>query len=154
MESPRQELPVKYPAKVLVVDVTAHKVLILQLEGGEREKRGIEEWHVPGGSFEAEVDENLEATGVREVAEEVGLRVTIIKRLGEAAWDAYYEGEPTHFEASFFLAELAQDPLEAVIDRSEADALAWVDESTMNNYPGLTPEARKFIPIALEAYSL
>lgn len=151
-KSIESELPVRYPAKVLVVDKIARKVLILRLEGGERAKRQIDEWHVPGGSYEEEKDVDLEATAIREVQEEVGLKVKVIKKLGESAWDAYYEGERTHFEATFFLAELDQDPAEAVIDKSEADELAWVDETTMLDYLALTPEARRFIPMALEDY--
>lgn len=147
-----ETLPVRYPAKALVVDKVARKVLILRLEGKERELRGIDEWHVPGGSFEEEKDADLEATAIREVQEEVGLKIRVIKELGKSAWDAYYEGERTHFEATFFLAELDQDPNEAVIDISEADELAWVDEQTMLDYPALTPEARRFIPLALEDY--
>ncbi len=151
-ESIPTDLPVRYPAKALVVDKATRKVLILRLEGGERAKRGIDEWHVPGGSYEQEKDVDLEATAIREVQEEVGLRIRVICELGKSAWDAYYEGERTHFEATFFLAELEQDPNEAVIDRSEADELAWVDERTMLDYPALTPEARRFIPMALEDY--
>ncbi len=147
-----QDLPTRIAAKAIVVDTEARRVLILRLEPKERAQRGIDEWHIPGGSFEEGKDENLEATAIREVKEEVALSVRIIKEIGRASWDALFEGSPTHFEATFFHAELDQDPADAVIDTKEACELAWIDTSDMSNYPALTKEAKEFIPPVLAEY--
>lgn len=147
-----QELPTRHAAKAIVVDTDTRKVLMLRLEPNERAQRGIDEWHIPGGSFEEDMDTSIEETATREVKEEVALDIRIIKEIGKASWDALFEGTPTHFEATFFHAELAQDPAEAVIDTNEAEELAWIDEGDMDQYPALTKEAKEFIPLVLAEY--
>ena len=147
-----ENLPVKYPAKVVLVDAATQKVLVLRLEKNERKKRGIDEWHLPGGSFDESLDSSLEDTAHREVLEETGLTMKIVKRIGVAARDAFYEGNKSHFEATFFHAELTQDPNDAVVDASEADELAWINGNDIASYPALTREAKKYIPEVLSEY--
>jgi len=145
---------VKNPAKVVVVHPERSAALILHLEAEERRKRGIDEWHLPGGCFETDKDQTLEDTAHREVSEETGgLQIRILGTLGTAGWDAYYEGEPAHFEATFFQAEALPDEATGRIPdiqtSQESDAAAWVSVRQLNDYPGLTTEARRYITQAL-----
>ncbi len=138
-------------AKVILVHPEQEKFLTLRLSAEEREARGIDEWHVPGGSREPE-DKRLEDTAIREVFEETGFRVEIVRELGQAAWSAFYEGQPADFEATFFEAHLVegQDPDGINLQTEEASDCAWIGIDQFEDYPGLTPEAKDFSRIAFD----
>ena len=144
-------LPVRESAKALIVDTSRLTVLILRLNEQEREARGIDEWHIPGGSKE-DSDGSFTDAAVREVQEETGIRSDQLEYLGELGgdeWDAFYEGEPTHFVAKFLAFALKAGVDVDVVISSESSGSAWITEAEMEDYPALTPQARKFIPEAI-----
>jgi 8-oxo-dGTP pyrophosphatase MutT (NUDIX family) len=147
MTSGVESMPREVAKTVLIHEGRA---LILRLESEEREKRGIDEWHVPGGSREPE-DVDIEDAATRETLEETGLKVTIVRKLGEARWEAFYNGKPASFKADFFESKLedGQTPDMLKLDKTEADDYAWIKVSDFDAYPALTDEAKKFISMVL-----
>ena len=144
----------KQVGKAIIVHCPTMRALILRLEPEERAKRSTpdrayDEWHVPGGSLEERDGGSTEAAAVREGSEETGLDVRVVHKIGEAAWDAFYEREPAHFTADFYLCTAAGDqsePPEVVIGRESADS-AWVTVDELSGYMerGLTAEADQYI---------
>lgn len=65
---------------------------------------------VPGGAVEP--GETLEAAGVREVAEETGLSVAIVRKLGVAREPGSFEPDFEH-ESHYFEAVAVADPADA-----------------------------------------
>lgn len=138
-------------AKAVLVNPQNNTALILRLNKTERERRGIDEWHMPGGVRD-DPAEDMPQTACREVAEESGLKARVIRELGKEEWNAYYEGTPAHFEATIFELEVVCDaanaPQAEVSD--EHSESAWISSAELGNYPALTKEARKYINLVLE----
>lgn len=138
----------KVAAKAVLVDPKTNRALILRLNRKEREKRGIDEWHLPGGALDYP-EEPFDVAVVREIGEESGIqKVKVLGELGVEEWDAFYEGEPAHFEAHMLEAEvIGEVPKVSISDEHEESA--WVGRLDLDRYPALMPEARKYIGEAL-----
>lgn len=138
-------------AKAIIIDTSIMAALILRLEPVERARRGIDEWHVPGGSRD-DPNDTLEGVVRREIKEETGFDdVMLVDELGSAEWDALYQRQPAHFTAKFFLFTRAGDgsrPLVELCD--ESDGYDWITENQAVDYEHLTDEARKYIPLGFE----
>jgi 8-oxo-dGTP pyrophosphatase MutT (NUDIX family) len=144
-------LPVRGSAKAVIVDPETMAVLVLRLSETERLARGIDEWHIPGGAKNGPNEPSRDAA-YREVQEETGIardKLEYMGALGVSEWDALYEGVPTHFAAEF-LAFVLRESVGVEIDPEESSAAAWITENEMDDYPGLTPQARTYIPKAIE----
>ncbi|MEO7364608.1 MAG: NUDIX domain-containing protein [Candidatus Saccharimonadales bacterium] len=85
--------PIKLAGCVIVDE--QERVLLLHRAAGE-----IGHWELPGGKLE--VDETAEAAAVREVAEEIGVQVRLVKALGSCVFD--HHGNSYHY--SWFHAEI------------------------------------------------
>lgn len=151
----------KRSGKAIILHPPTMRVLILRLEAEERAKRstpdkGFDEWHITGGSLEKADDGSTALAAKRESKEETGLNVTIRQRVGSSSWDAFYEGQPAHFEADFYLATAGEEEREppAVRLSTESSEAAWVSEEELPEYAGrgLTQQAKKFIPVAIHTY--
>jgi ADP-ribose pyrophosphatase YjhB (NUDIX family) len=149
----------KKVGKAVIVHPRTGRVLILQLNEEERRARStpgkeFNEWHIPGGSEEPVDEGSAEKAAVREALEETGLVLRVLGVLGVANWDALYEGEQAHFEATFFACVVGEGELEppVVATGEESTASAWITEAEMPNYvpQGLTPQAQQFIPLAIQ----
>ena len=65
-----------------------------------RNKKGLHQWELPGGKVEP--NEDIEQTAVRELEEELGVTVNLVKRLGET----HFEENETDHLYTWFLAEI------------------------------------------------
>ena len=63
-----------------------------------RNKNGLHQWELPGGKVEP--NEDIRQTAVRELEEEMGIMVNLVKRLGEA----HFEENRTDHLSTWFLA--------------------------------------------------
>lgn len=134
----------KIAAKAVLVDPVANRALIMRLNAQERERKGRDEWHLPGGAQDNPA-EPLTDVVAREIREESGIAtIKIIAEIGREAWNAYYDGHPAYIEATFFEAEVAGEVPELMLSEEHEEA-AWVSSADLDAYPGLTPEARKYI---------
>lgn len=144
----QDKLPVRRVAKAIIIDPVGGVALVLRLEPIERQVRGIDEWHVPGGSFDEQHDSTLLDTLWREVQEETGFtdqNLVLIDELGTDEWQALYKREPSRFRATFFLLKVA-GPMPANLQLSdESEDYHWLTEAEAAEFPNLTPEARRFI---------
>ena len=148
----------KKVGKAVIVHPSTRRVLILRLNEAERRARStpekiFDEWHIPGGSLEPEDEDSAEKAAVREAREETGLTVRVLGSLGVDGWEALYEGQRAEFTAEFFVCVVGEDQPEppVVAIGGESDDSAWITEAEMDEYAshGLTPQAARFIPLAL-----
>ena len=88
-----------------------------------RNKAGFTQWELPGGKVEP--GETDEATALRELSEELGVKVSIRKRLGEASFS---EARGT-FDYVWFMADVTEG-IPAVSEKQTFDDFAFfsIDE--------------------------
>lgn len=151
----------KRSGKAIILHPPTMRVLILRLEAEERARRStpgceFDEWHIPGGSLEAEDDGSTEAAAIREAAEETGLDITVRRKIGNSEWNAFYDGQPAHFTADFYLAIAGEDEQKTPsikLSRESSEA-AWVSMKELTDYVGrgLTSQAVELIPVAVRTY--
>src|ERR1700746_654293 len=70
-----------------------------------RNKKGVMQWELPGGKVEP--GETFEQAAIREVAEELGIKVVVNKKLGG---DTFGENQ-TEFEYTWFVAAVESGEL-------------------------------------------
>lgn len=88
-----------------------------------RNRRGRLEWVLPKGHLEA--GETPEATAVREVEEETGIRGRVVAPLGTIDYWFVAEGRRIHKTVHHYLLERAGGELSA--EDAEVEEVAWVD---------------------------
>ncbi|MCI0514772.1 NUDIX domain-containing protein [candidate division KSB1 bacterium] len=118
--------------RAIVIIIRQQQLLVIQ-----RRKKGREYYALPGGSRES--GESIEATAIREIQEETGLKVTLKTKL--AAFENL--GRFEHY----FLADLIEGEVcpGAELTESNPDnfyALEWVDLARLQII-NLLPEAAK-----------
>ena len=70
-----------------------------------RNKGDFEQWELPGGKVET--GETVERAAIRELQEELGVRVTLKRKLGEA----YFNENSQEYSYTWFLAEVSEGTL-------------------------------------------
>ncbi len=99
----------------------------------------LTQWELPGGKIEP--GEQPSATAVREVAEELGVDVAIVKDLGARPFD--YDGRSHHY--SWFLASISAgepQPMEA-----KFDAVDYFDWASLPGRTDLSPNVINLIAV-------
>ena len=81
-------------------------------------------WEFPGGKIESE--ETAEACIVREIQEELGVTLRVLRKFTDVIYE--YPDKTVHLH--FFLAEIASGKLA----RKEHNALAWITADEIGNY--------------------
>lgn len=119
------------------------KALILQRSENENSFPGM--WELPSGKLEE--GESIEEALLREVKEESGLDVEILKPVNTFEYNKEKEGQSYHYTQHNFSVR-AMDPSQEVLVSTEHQAFAWVDSSDLNNY-NLSDETRLAITTAL-----
>ena len=138
--------PVKAPligVGVVVVKATAAGPRVLLVKRGKAPRAG--QWSIPGGH--QELGETLRAGAAREVLEETGVEVEIIRLLD--AVDSINRGEDGRLLSHYSLIDFmgiwrAGDP-KAASDAAEA---IWADPDDLDSF-GLWSETRRIIALAL-----
>ena len=81
-------------------------------------------WEFPGGKIESE--ETAETCIVREIQEELGVTLRVLRKFTEVIYE--YPGKTVHLH--FFLAEIASGELVC----KEHNALAWITADEIGNF--------------------
>ncbi|MCU0264939.1 MAG: NUDIX hydrolase [Actinomycetia bacterium] len=116
--------------RLRTVEETSAGGLVVVRDDGEpravliarRNRRGRLEWVLPKGHLEA--GETPEATAVREVEEETGIRSRVVAPLGTIDYWFVAEGRRIHKTVHHYLLELAGGELSDEDD--EVEEVAWV----------------------------
>lgn len=104
---------------VVVRDATGPRGVLI----ARRNRRGRLEWVLPKGHLEA--GETLEATAVREVEEETGIRGRVVAPLGTIDYWFVAEGRRIHKTVHHYLLERSGGELSD--QDAEVEEVAWVD---------------------------
>ena len=142
------EAPVKAPVVgvgVVVIKATAAGSRVLLVKRGKAPRAG--QWSIPGGH--QELGETLRAGAAREVLEETGVEVEIVRLLD--AVDSITRGEDgrllSHYSLIDFLALWRAGEPKAASDAADA---VWADPDDLDSF-GLWSETRRIIALALAA---
>lgn len=142
------EEPVKAPVVgvgVVVIKASAAGPRVLLIKRGKAPRAG--QWSIPGGHQEA--GETLRAGAVREVLEETGVEVEIVRLLD--AVDSINRGADgrllSHYSLIDFLGLWRAGDPKAASDAAEA---IWADPVELESF-GLWSETRRIIALALAA---
>jgi acetyl-CoA carboxylase carboxyl transferase subunit beta len=125
-------------AGAVVTDAAGRVLLVLR---GHEPQTGL--WSIPGGRVEP--GETHAQAAVREVLEETGLAVRVMRELGVVELPS---NDGTVFEAHDFLAEVVSGELHAADDAADA---AWFTADELSGLPltiGLLDWLRRFGVIA------
>lgn len=111
------------------------KILLLREAAtyGDGTQRG--RWHVPGGRVE--VGEHFEAALRREVQEEAGLKIEIVKPVFVGEWHPVIKGEPNQIVGIFFLCRASSAN---VTLSTEHDKYQWVSPLDIAGIDIMDPE--------------
>ena len=130
---------------VVVIKATAAGPRVLLVKRGKAPRAG--QWSIPGGHQEP--GETLRAGAAREVLEETGLEVEIVRLLDVV--DSITRGEDgrllSHFSLIDFLGLWRAGEPKAASDAAEA---IWADPDDLESF-GLWSETRRIIALALAA---
>jgi len=105
------------PGGYVIIERMTGEIAVIETPGG---------WYLPGGGQNS--GETAEQAAVRETAEECGLRVRLIEKLGVADQLLYAAAEATHFRkrCAFFRGEVIEGAVSDSGDGGEVGVLRWV----------------------------
>lgn len=111
------------------------KILLLREAAtyGDGTQRG--RWHVPGGRVE--LGEHFEAALRREVQEEAGLEIEIVRPILVGEWRPTIKGEPNQIVGIFFL---CRTTAHEVTLSTEHDGYQWVSPFEIANIDIMDPD--------------
>lgn len=120
--------------KAVIADAEG-KVLIIRIADTPKAGPNASKYSLPGGKLKPGEawDEGL----VREVREETGLTVEIIKPLQVGEWRPVVQGKQLQIIGVFFAC--TADNFEVTLSE-ENDSYEWVDVNTLNNFDTLEPD--------------
>lgn len=136
----------KIVQKVIAAGIVKHngKVLIICREKNDNNFPGL--WEIPSGKKEDM--ESVEDAAVREVKEETGLNVKIIKPAAVFNYINEKSDEIRDATQICFLVKIIGEP--KVTLSSEHDDYAWVSETELDNY-NVSRETKNAIVLALNS---
>ena len=138
------ESNIKLFVALKAIIVNEGKVLIVREAGTYNEGTNIGKWGVPGGRLKP--GEHFAAALKREVSEEVGLEVELLRPVHIDEWRPVVHNEPWQIVATFILCK----PLSSTIRLSEEhDNYAWIDLQQAGSYE-LMPEDLKALILYYE----
>lgn len=91
-----------------------------------RNKNGVTQWELPGGKIDQ--GEDAEATAVREIQEELGVTVSLVKNLGST----HFEENGTEHIYSWFLAETKDGELSICEPQTFDDLKSFMVDDLLN----------------------
>lgn len=130
-----EEIKQRVAMKAVVVNEDG-KVLILREAAtyGDGTQRG--RYHMPGGRVEP--GEHFEDALKREVMEEAGLEIEIVRPIYVGEWRPVIKGVPHQIVATFFVCKPVSG--EGVKLSSEHDEYLWFDPKEQSKYDIMDPE--------------
>src|ERR1700757_4702843 len=117
-----------------VIRDTEGKLLLLH-----RNTEEITQWELPGGKVEP--GEGADATAIREIKEEIGLDVEIIRKLGEASF--WMNEKQWHYE--WFEAEILDGGEPTILEEDTFDALQYWATDELRERADLSPNVQNLL---------
>lgn len=104
-----------------------HEILLTKRSQNAKNERGC--WEAPGGSIE--FGETMEAAIKREMKEELGIEVDILKQF--PAKDHMLPAEKQHWVATTFLVKIKNDQIPKIMEKDKCDGIGWYSISNLPN---------------------